>query len=862
VGADPTIERLQTFCRQLRELRREAGNPTLEKLGRLMPSHPSDSTLSTLLNANIKRSPRWELVGELVSACVQHASNSGRTLRADRADLDRWRSQHGELQRALEELDRARRYDNQHAQMRAGLSRTSDDVDGRRGTAPDRMSTALTGLPPDVIGFAGRAAEVAGLLEMLGPRAAGRDTTVVAVSGIPGVGKTALAVRAAHEAWSRGWFPGGILFVELHGYDPPRHVPAMTALERLLRAIGVVSSDLPPSRDERSRLFRSRLVEMAAHEQPVLLVIDAASSAAHVLPLLPAVGPHRVVVTSQHTLADLPGARLLDIGILTPAAALALVEQALLVANPDDDRVAREKETAAALVELCGYLPLALRITASLLAAEPDQRLIELVTLLSDERHRLDGLHFSGDLTLRAVFDLSYRHLDVDHARLFRRLALNPGPEIGIEAAAALTRLPERQLAESMRQLRVAHLLQPGNVRGRFHYHDLLRLYAVERVEAEDRIADRNQATSGLLDYYIRTTAAARACLEFGPDGWKQSRFAGRQDALDWLDIEHANLVGSVRLAHATGRYATAGGLAELLTVYLERRRHWGDWTATQELALDAARRLGRRSAEAAALVNLGNAHRDANRLEQAVDCYDEALAIGQDLDMSVVQGVALTALGVSYRELRRFDESIGSYEQALAIFRAAGDMAGQGNILCNLANAHVDRDRPKEAIPCLHQAHKIFREAHDRYGEAAALDIFGVVWSHLGRFDKAIYRYKQALKVYRRLGDLPGETTVLHNLARAYLGVDRFDEAASCYEQALATYRREGHELAAEATTLACLGRVYLRLERMADARCQFEQARVRFEASGRFSDAAAIDVELDRLADRTAAMEDLQWH
>jgi tetratricopeptide (TPR) repeat protein len=846
VGADPAAERLQAFCRELRKLRREAGNPTLETLRRLMPGGPGVSTLSDLLNAKIRRSPRWELVAEFVRACVGHASDNGRALPAGLADLDSWRGRHGRLELALEELDRARRHNRQHAQLRAGGSGTTDADDGNAGIPPAPM-----GLPPDVVGFAGRELQLAALLELLDTSAGGREPAQVAVSGIPGVGKTALAVRAAHEAWARGWFPGGVLFVELHGYDPPRRVPTMLALERLLRAVGVVRTDLPRSQDERSRLFRSRLVELAAQDRPMLLVIDAAATAAQVVPLLPATGGHRVVVTTQHTLAELPGARLLEIGVLTPAAALALVAQALRVADPGDDRVATDKDAAGTLVELCGFLPLALRITAALLAAEPDQQLSELMRVLSDERHRLDGLHFSGDLSLRAVFDLSYRHLDVDLARVFRLLALNPGPEIGAEAAAALTGLPDRQIAESLRRLRVAHLLQPGNLRGRFHYHDLLRLYAVERVEAEDSTADRNQATGRLLDHYTRTTAAARACLTF-VDGWTQSRFAGRRDALAWLDAEHANLVGSVGLADATGRSLLAVGLAELLTVYFERRGHWGDWTATQQLALDATRRLGRRDSEAVVLINLGNAHGYAERLEQAVDCYEQALAIGRDLDLVAVQSHALVALGVSYRLLGRFEESIARYQQALGVFRSVGDLTGQGSTLCNLANAHTDAGRSQDAIPCLQQALRIFREIGYRYGEAAALDILGIVYARLGRFDKAVHRAKQALKLYQRLGDPSEEAAVLHHLARAYLGVDRFEEAAGCYEQALEVYRRDGHQLAAEAATRAWLAQVYLRMERVVEARREFEEAKLAFESSGRFSDAKAVGVELDALEDR----------
>ena len=226
--------------------------------------------------------------------------------------------------------------------------------------------TALAQLPAATAGFTGRDDELAVLAGLLDPAGPGGPVVVSAVAGLAGVGKTTLAVQAGHAALQRGWFGGGVLFIDLHGYDEAPVEPGQ-ALDALLRALGVPAEHIPPGTEERAGLYRSVLAQIS---DPVLVIADNASSEAQVRPLLPGAGPHKVLVTSRHTLAGL-GARLVDVTVLDEEAGVELLDAALRAARPDDDRITGNPDAASRLAGICGGLPLALQITAALLKADP-----------------------------------------------------------------------------------------------------------------------------------------------------------------------------------------------------------------------------------------------------------------------------------------------------------------------------------------------------------------------------------------------------------------------------------------------------------------------------------------------------------
>jgi hypothetical protein len=460
-------------------------------------------------------------------------------------------------------------------------------------------------LPAPVVGFTGRRGELAEFAGLLEPA---RDTGAVvvsAVAGLAGVGKTALAIQAGHAARDAGWFPGGVLFIDLHGYDDARVQPGQ-ALDSLLRALGVPGEHVPPGVEDRAGLYRSVLAQVAG---PVLVIADNASSEAQVRLLLPGPGPHRVIITSRHTLGGL-GARLLDVTVLDQTAAVALLDQVVRVARPDDDRIGADPESAGRLAGTCGGLPLALRIAGALLAADPVLTAADLAGELGVEVGRLEALAYddgggTSAPSVAAAFELSYRQLDAAAALLFRLLPVNPGPDVSTAAAAALAGWPAGEARRVIGRLARAHLVEPGSGTGRWRMHDLLGLYARELSAAEAAADEREQCWDRLLGYYLTNAAAAADHLGALPGEEVPAGFAGRDDALAWLDAERPNLVAAAVLAASTGRDQVALNLPLALSEYLSWRRRFDDWIAVLQISRDAANRLGSRAGEATALTSM-----------------------------------------------------------------------------------------------------------------------------------------------------------------------------------------------------------------------------------------------------------------
>ena len=332
-------------------------------------------------------------------------------------------------------------------------------------------------LPAPVAGFTGRRGELAELAGLLDTASGTGAVVVSAVAGLAGVGKTALAIQAGHAARDAGWFPGGVLFIDLHGYDDAPVQPHQ-ALDSLLRALGVPAEHIPPRAEDRAGLYRSALAQVS---EPMLVIADNASSEAQVRQLLPGPGPHRVIITSRHILAGL-GARLLDVTILDQPAAVALLDEILRAARPGDNRISADPVLTGQLVEICGGLPLALRITGALLAADPALMAADLVDELRDGVGRLRALAYddgggTSAPSVATAFELSYRQLDSVAALLFRLLSVNPGPDISTAAAAALAGWPPREARRVIGRLARAHLIESAGGAGRWQMHDLLGLY-------------------------------------------------------------------------------------------------------------------------------------------------------------------------------------------------------------------------------------------------------------------------------------------------------------------------------------------------------------------------------------------------
>jgi tetratricopeptide (TPR) repeat protein len=714
---------------------------------------------------------------------------------------------------------------------------------------------ALAQLPPLAAGFTGREAELARVAGLLDPAGGAGAVVVSAVAGLAGVGKTALAVHAAHAARSSGWFPGGVLFIDLHGYDDSPVRPGQ-ALDALLRALGIPGEHIPEGTEQRAGLYRSALAQIPG---PVLVIADNASSEAQVRPLVPGPGPHRVIITSRHTLAGL-GARLLDVTVLDSAAAIALLDTVVRAGRPGDGRVGGDPDAAGKLAGACGGLPLALRITAALLVADPVLSAAELAGVLGDEVRRLRALRYDDGSgvsapSVAAAFELSYRQLDEDAARLFRLLPAVPGPDVSTGAAAELAGWPGERARAALGRLTRAHLVEPAGGRGRWRMHDLLRLYARQVPDASP--GEREQAVDRLLAWYLQRARAADQHLRALAGSSVPAEFSGRDDALEWLDAERPSLVAAVTMAAASGRNEQAMLLPLDLGEYLAWRRRFDDWLTVIAISRDGARHLSNKGNEAAALTTLGLALVEVRRFEEAISACQDAAAIYRETGDRHGEGMALNNLGLALRYVRRFEEAISAHQDAAAIYRETGDRHGEGAALNNLGLALVEVRRFEEAVDAHGDAAAVFRETGDRHREGRALGNLGIALRYVRRFEEAISACQDAAAIFRETGDRHGEGRALNNLGLALVEVRRFEEAISTHHDAVAIFRETG-DRHREGLSLVGLGLALWEARRFEEAISAHQDAVAIFRETG---DQHWESIALDNLegyrADRTAESE-----
>jgi tetratricopeptide (TPR) repeat protein len=639
-------------------------------------------------------------------------------------------------------------------------------------------------LPARLRRFTGRDAELEQLGRLLAGQA-GDAAQVVAVHGLAGVGKSALAVEAAWRLQDR--FPDGQLYLDLHGatrglapLDPGE------ALGRLLRSLGVSGTAIPSEAEEATARYRSLLAD-----RQVLVVLDNAASAAQVGPLLPASPGCGALVTSRNLLADLD-APSLHLDVLGPQDATLLLDR---VAGPQ--RVVGDPATAARIAELCGCLPLALRIAGARLAARPGWALSTLAARLADGRRRLDELQI-GDLAVRASFQVSYATLadggppEQRAARLFRLLGLLAAPDLTAAMAAALADEPPSAAEAMLEQLVDAQLLETP-APGRYRMHDLLRLFAGELAHGQEPEPARVGALARVVGWQLATTRRA-VRLAYPGDQWRAAGdtadatpLTDQADAYAWLEAERLNLLATSRQATETpGPVARmVGPLAAALFRFLQMGGYWADLKDLNQAALQVARDVGDHPGEAQALSDLATACWWLRDLEQAVACN----------------------------------------RQSLQLRRALGDRRGESLSLGNLSQDYVALGRLDQALACQHQSLAIIRDLGDRPAEARALNGLGGLSDAAGRFDEAVAWYEQALELFRQVGDRAGEGTVLGNLTEAQVRAGRPDQAVRWAEAGVTVCRQAGNRHG-EATCRRWLGAALDALGHRARARASWQAA------------------------------------
>jgi DNA-binding SARP family transcriptional activator len=649
-----------------------------------------------------------------------------------------------------------------------------------RAPSPAALS-AHRQLPMDIAEFTGRESELRRLCEP-GPR-----TTVVisAIEGMAGVGKTKLAVRAAHQLVQR--YPDVQLWADLHGFDADE-LPAdpSAVLESFLRLLGVPGGQIPESLEARAALYRDRLADKRA-----LVLLDNAAGEDQVVPLLPGSATCMVLITSRRTLLRLDGVKSLLLDVFTPGEAVAL-----LARIAGSDRVGADHEAAVRVAELCGHLPIAVALAAKRLARRPQWTVRDLVAQL--ER--------GGGLGARGVFDLSYQALPDNQRRLFRLLGLHPGEDVTAESAAALAGLTAYETEDLLETLLDEHLLQQ-HTPGRYGLHDLLRAYAVEQLMAAEPPPARDLARRRVMDWYVHTSwhnvqqlnPVRRLEVPTADPVVHPRTFADRDAALLWCDTERANLVAAVRDAAEHGLPEHSWTLAQCLWDFFNLRKHWADWIDTHSVALAAARSVGDRGAEGRMLITLGIGLREIRRHEEAIECYQQALAIFRAIGDRSRQLPTFNNLGIAYMSQGRIEDGLSCYEQAAEIARELGDVHSEAVLVNNIGLVHADAGRFGVALERYLRGLELRQQIEDPYSEAILLNNIGEVFRGLLDFPAAVSYVERALETFRAIGDLYGQAEALDNLGLALDGLGDRRGAEKCWLESVTLFEELGEPRADE---------------------------------------------------------------
>jgi tetratricopeptide (TPR) repeat protein/DNA-binding SARP family transcriptional activator len=676
-------------------------------------------------------------------------------------------------------------------------------------TAPDTMLR-------DIADFTGRDDELRTLLS--GTRERDTALPVFVVHGMPGVGKTTLAVHAAHLMRER--FPDGFLYVDLRAHSRHRQPPraASEMLATLLQAMGDAEK-LPSTLDERAARWR----EFLAHRR-VLLVLDDARDPAQVRPLLPGVPSCCVIVTSRYRLAGLEGARTIALGVPAAAEAAALFTR---IAG-----ATRASDTAAVLdvVNLCDHHPLAIQLTANRFRHRDAWEVRDVADRLAQASEPLDEIDAPPGIT--AAFDLSYEELDESRRSLFRRLALHPGPDLTLHAVTALAGTDTASVRRGLDELLDNHLIEEP-VRDRYGLHGLVRAFAARMGRADDSATARHSAVERLLDYYLSVADAADRLAH--PRRRRSPALTGQvpdfvphlpdQDAAEaWLDVERANLLSVARMAVSeSARHARQFPL-----VLAHAFRTWGVWETAAELhetALAIWREDGDRPALARILVERTEVLWRLGLRDEALRCVDEAMTLYQEAGDVWGRGEALAQRALVGLVSGDFSSALGQFEEALELHRRVGNRRGEAEALNQQAVALSYAGRRQEALEQFRTALGLLRALGDRRGEMKALNNIGETQSLLGRYEDGRAYYEKALVLVRRIGGRQELAILYNNLGNLCRAQHDTESALEYFRKALGIYRAI-RDLRCESDALINIGLTYNAAQRHNEAAIHFTMA------------------------------------
>ncbi len=652
--------------------------------------------------------------------------------------------------------------------------------------------------------------------EMQGP------TIIWAVAGMAGVGKSTLAIHTAHHLQEH--FPDAQLYVDLQGQDADSTpLSPLDVLARFLRALGDDDRYMSADLQERASRYRSLLAN--AYKR-TLVLLDNAHDAAQVYPLLPSNPGCAVLITSRRRLDGLDGAVVKALDVMEPGEALELLERLI-----GESRARSDSEAGKRIVRLCGYLPLALRIAGGNLSRKQHRTLAEYADQLSDEQHLLDQLRLPDpNREVRASFEVSYRDLTQPQAHLFGLLGRLPGADFGEAEVGCLLGGEDGTLGCDAAEAQAAvdelvdHYLVEAIGANRYRFHDLVRVFAREKLgEFEDSEA-QDDAWDRVVMWYVHAAKVMSESLrpESPEDIWMpegqtcvvlkegQTLFLR---GLEWFDIHQTNLKAALASLYKDDRWEDVWRLAANLVAFFDIRALWVDWEWSHELALEATRRDGDRGAEAAILINLGNLRMVQRQRDDAVQYYEQSLAIYRDARDRSGEATALNNLGNVYADEGRCDDALRCYEEQLAIRRELDGNSVLDRTSVNIANIHMQQGHWAEAAAIYEDRLRTTRELGDQFGEAIILSNWGVLYDKQGHHAEAMEVYEEGLRITRQLGDRHHESILLAHIGHVHAQQGHFDDALRHFDQELALCRDLG-DRRTEAQALLSLAQVHRQLK------------------------------------------------
>lgn len=690
---------------------------------------------------------------------------------------------------------------------------------GRANMTPSALATRT--LPRDIASFTGRSSELNFLAQLVKHAdVTGSFVGVHIIDGMPGIGKTAFAVRAAHEL-SR-YFPDGQIFLPLHAHTPGQHpVDPADALASLLLTMGLMPQQIPSDVESRAQLWRHHI-----SDKKIIIVLDDAAGHEQVRPLLPSARRCLVLITSRRRLSAIEDTMPITLDPLPLEEATALLIR--LASRRDLDASAASSRE---IVRRCGHLPLAIGMMARHLGNHHAWTAADLAAELATTQDRLALLHVEN-LSVTTAFDLSYQELTLDEQHLFRRLGLLPGVDIDAYATAAVAEISLPSAQHLLDQLYDRHIITEPS-RGRYRFHDLIREYARALAAGEDA-ALRERATDGLLDYYLHTATIAnhhltrRSPFLFPPvntiPAWVPD-LSTPAKASTWMEAERGNLNAAAEYAAYESQPRHAIEIPAAMNGFLCTQGYWGQAIELHHTALTTARQAADDYGQAVALNQLGHVHRLTSSYGHATASQEQALALFRTIADRHGQANALDSLGVVQYLQGDYSSANSNLVQALALYRELDDRLGQAEALLHLGAGQQATGSYPAAIHTLSEALELQRGLSHVLGEAETLNYLGVVHYLTGNYQDSVRTLTKAIEFQRTLNDHLGQAEALNNRGAVLCEIGNHAGAVDNLRDALLLYEDLGNRRG-QASVLNNLGALLVRIGDLTGAQATLTNA------------------------------------